>query len=70
MQKEQVNQWIDDFYQYIAEFRYYSYRASHLPWIYRTILYLPVGAAIEWYWIRKMSKCNKDYRDKYLKDHE
>jgi len=62
MQKE----WLREFYQYMDDFRYYSYRLDTIPWLYRTILYLPIGMLIENYWLNKMSKCNKDYEQKWL----
>ena len=64
MQKEFLN----DFYKYIEEFKYFSMRMSNIPWIYRTLLYLPIGACMEFYWLHKMKKCNNDYKDKYLKN--
>ena len=57
---------IKTFTEYIEEFNYYSGKANSLNWWLKYPLYIPFGAIIENYWIRKMGKCNRDYKNKYL----
>ena len=55
---------IKAFVDYIEEFNYWQ--TKRLNWWLKYPLYLPFGAIIENYWIRKMSKCNKNFEYKYL----
>lgn len=53
-----------EFTAYIDEFQYWANK--RLNWWLKYPLYLPFGAMIEWYWIKKMAEINKKFEDNNL----
>jgi len=56
---------LEELDQYVSDFKTLERKLDQIPWIYRTILYIPIGVAIEWYWIRQMGKLNEEFSKKH-----
>jgi len=56
---------LEELDRYVSDFKALEQKLDEIHWVYRTILFFPVGMAIEWYWIRQMGKLNEEFSKKH-----